>query len=111
MIGIISCNCSDCSASANGAASAKSTPKKGAKETDEARELHQSASCRKRLEHEVAQLQAANVQLKRTRDDAGGHSSARAQCRRSFSPPFKPSRARNIKDPQTTQTARTAIAR
>jgi hypothetical protein len=40
MIGIISCNCGDCSASANGAASAKSTPEKGAKETDEARELH-----------------------------------------------------------------------
>jgi len=35
---------------------------RGAKETDEVRELQQSASRQKRLEHEVAQLWAANVQ-------------------------------------------------
>jgi len=72
---------------------------RGAKETDEVRELQQSAIRQKRLEHEVAQLWAANVQLKRTHDDAGGYSGARAQRRRSVSPPpFKPSRAHSSRN-------------
>ena len=95
------------SVSTNDAASAKSTPKKRAKETDEARELQQSASRQNRLEHEIVQLRAANVQIKRARDDAGGRSGVREQSRRSVSPPFKPSRPTTSR----TQTARTATAR
>jgi hypothetical protein len=68
MIGNIFCSGSGGSVSANDAASAKSTPKKGGKERDEARELQQSSSRRKRLGHELAQLRAANVQQKRARD-------------------------------------------
>jgi len=87
-----------CSGGGGGFSAKSTTPKKGAK-MDETRELQQIASRQKRLEHELAQLRAANVQLKRACDDAGGRSSARAQYCRSVSPPFKPSRARNIKDP------------
>jgi len=70
MIGNIFCSGSGGSVSANDAASAKSTPNKGGKEIDEARELQQSSSRRKRLGHELAQLRAANVpvQQKRARD-------------------------------------------
>jgi len=107
MIGNISCSSGGGSVSTNDAASAKSTPKKRAKETDEARELQQSANHQNRLEHEIVQLRAANVQIKRARDDAGGRSGVREQSRRSVSPPFKPSRPTTSR----TQTARTATAR